>query len=154
MFTTDTARFAQLLLFLSLAVVAAVLSHRLTARLRVPAPALFLAAAALAAAALPGLEARPDRTVERIVTVALICILFDGAYTSAGGDSGPPPLPSWLRASPGRSSQPRPSPRLPPVWPWDAGARRQSLTWGPNVSCTTSATGQNSGAIEYRMVTE
>jgi len=75
---TDTGPFAQLLLFLSLAVVAAVLSNRLTARLRVPAPALFLAAAALAAAALPGLQAPPDRTVERIVTVALICILFDG----------------------------------------------------------------------------
>jgi potassium/hydrogen antiporter len=75
---TDTGPFAQLLLLLSLAAIAAVLSNRLTARLRVPAPALFLAAAALAAAALPGLDAPPERTVERIVTVALLCILFDG----------------------------------------------------------------------------
>jgi potassium/hydrogen antiporter len=75
---TDTGPFAQLLLALSLAAVAAVLSNRLTARLRVPAPALFLAAAALAAAVLPGLSAPPERTVERIVTVALLCILFDG----------------------------------------------------------------------------
>jgi cell volume regulation protein A len=75
---TDTGPFAQLLLLLSLAAIAAVLSNRLTARLRVPAPALFLAAAALAAAALPSLGAPPERTVERIVTVALLCILFDG----------------------------------------------------------------------------
>jgi cell volume regulation protein A len=39
---------------------------------------LFLAAAALATAALPDLFPPPARTVERIVTVALLCILFDG----------------------------------------------------------------------------
>jgi cell volume regulation protein A len=78
MLMTDTGPFAQLLLLLSLAAVAAVLSNRLTARLRIPAPALFLAAAALAAAVFPGLDAPPERTVERIVTVALVCILFDG----------------------------------------------------------------------------
>jgi len=78
MFMTDTGPFAQLLLVVSLAAVAAVLSNRLTARLRVPAPALFLAAAAIAAAALPGLAAPPERFVERIVTVALLFILFDG----------------------------------------------------------------------------
>jgi potassium/hydrogen antiporter len=75
---TDTGPFAQLLLVMSLAAIAAVLSNRLTARLRVPAPALFLAAAAVAAAAVPGVGAPPERTVERIVTVALLCILFDG----------------------------------------------------------------------------
>jgi cell volume regulation protein A len=75
---TDSVSFAQLLLVLSLLAVAAVLSNRLTARLRIPAPALFLAAAAIAAAALPDLKAPPERTVERIVTVALVCILFDG----------------------------------------------------------------------------
>jgi cell volume regulation protein A len=78
MLMTDTVPFAQVLLILSLVAVAAVLSNRLTARLRVPAPALFLAAAAIAAAALPGLKAPPERMVERIVTVALVCILFDG----------------------------------------------------------------------------
>jgi cell volume regulation protein A len=75
---TDIGPFSQVLLLVSLAAVVAVLSNRLTSRLRVPAPALFLAAAALAAAALPGLKAPPERMVERIVTVALICILFDG----------------------------------------------------------------------------
>jgi cell volume regulation protein A len=78
MLMTDTGPFAQLLLILSLVAVAAVLSNRLTARIRVPPPALFLAAAAIAAAVFPGLKAPPERTVERIVTVALICILFDG----------------------------------------------------------------------------
>ena len=75
---TDTVPFAQLLLILSLVAIAAVLSNRLTARMRVPAPALFLVAAALAAAIVPGLNAPPERTVERIVTLALVCILFDG----------------------------------------------------------------------------
>ena len=75
---TDAGPCAQLLLVVSLAAVAAVLSNRLTARLRVPAPALFLAVAAVAAAALPSLVAPPERIVERIVTVALLCILFDG----------------------------------------------------------------------------
>ena len=75
---TDIAPFSQVLLLVSLATVVAVLSNRLTARLRVPAPALFLAAAALAVAVLPGLEAPPERMVERIVTVALVFILFDG----------------------------------------------------------------------------
>ena len=75
---TDIGPFAQVLLLVSLAAVVAVLSNRLTTRLRVPAPALFLAAAAFAAAVFPGLHAPPERTVERIVTVALICILFDG----------------------------------------------------------------------------
>ncbi len=75
---TDTGPFAQLLLLLSLAVIAAVLSNRLTARIRVPAPALFLAGSAIAGAVLPGLVAPPEQTVERIVTVALLCILFDG----------------------------------------------------------------------------
>jgi len=74
---TDTGPFAQLLLVISLAAIAAVLSNRLTAHVRVPAPAMFLAASAVAVA-LPGLGAPPERMVERIVTVALLCILFDG----------------------------------------------------------------------------
>jgi potassium/hydrogen antiporter len=75
---TDIGPFSQVLLFVSLAAVVAVLSNRLTARLRVPAPALFLAVAALAVAVMPGLKAPPERMVERIVTVALVFILFDG----------------------------------------------------------------------------
>src|SRR5665811_2085527 len=55
MLMTYTSPFAQLLLILSL-----------------------VAAAAIAGAVLPGVVAPPERTVERIVTVALVCILFDG----------------------------------------------------------------------------
>jgi len=69
------------MLLVSLAAVAAVLSNRLTTRVRLPAPALFLGAAAAAVAVLPGLDAPPERTVERIVTVALLCILFDGGMS-------------------------------------------------------------------------
>jgi cell volume regulation protein A len=47
-------------------------------RLQVPAPALFLAGAAAAAAVIPSLDAPTHRTVERVVTVALVVILFDG----------------------------------------------------------------------------
>jgi cell volume regulation protein A len=75
---TDIDPYAQLLLVLSLAAVAAVLSNRLTERIRIPTPALFLAVAAIGAAFVPALKAPPERTVERIVTVALVCILFDG----------------------------------------------------------------------------
>lgn len=75
---SDIGPFAQVLLVLSLAAVAAVLSNRLAERIRIPSPALFLTAAAIAVAVLPGLKAPPESTVERIVTVALVSILFDG----------------------------------------------------------------------------
>jgi potassium/hydrogen antiporter len=57
---------------------AAVLSNRLSERLRLPTPVLFLAAAAVTAQLAPSLHHVPQRTVERLVTVALILILFDG----------------------------------------------------------------------------
>ena len=60
----------------------AVLSNRLSERLRLPTPALFLAAAAVTGELAPSL--RHDLTqhsVERLVTVALAVILFDGGLT-------------------------------------------------------------------------
>jgi cell volume regulation protein A len=57
----------------------AVASNRLSERLRLPTPALFLAAAAITAQVAPSLQHHLDqRTVERLVTVALILVLFDG----------------------------------------------------------------------------
>jgi potassium/hydrogen antiporter len=56
----------------------AVLSNRLSERLRVPAPAIFLLCAALASDIWPGLGRLPIPTVEQIVTLALAVILFDG----------------------------------------------------------------------------
>jgi len=57
----------------------AVLSNKLSERLAVPAPAIFLLAAALAGRLFTGLgDELSIRDVERIAVVALIAILFDG----------------------------------------------------------------------------
>ncbi|MDQ3822345.1 MAG: potassium/proton antiporter [Actinomycetota bacterium] len=57
----------------------ALAAYKLTERFPIPAPALFLLAAALASDVFPGLSERlPTKTVERIGVVALIVILFDG----------------------------------------------------------------------------
>ncbi len=62
----------------SLAGVAAVLSSRVSERLRIPAPAFFLVAAAVAADLWPRLGGLSFDAVEHIVSVALAVILFDG----------------------------------------------------------------------------
>jgi cell volume regulation protein A len=74
----DTITFAELLLAVSLAGMVAVLSNRISAFARVPAPLFFLAGAAVAVSVTSRLTAPPERTVERLVTVCLVCILFDG----------------------------------------------------------------------------
>ena len=57
----------------------ALVSTRLTSRLRVPAPVVFLVAAAAISDIFPSLsEPVSTRIVERIGVVALIAILFDG----------------------------------------------------------------------------
>jgi cell volume regulation protein A len=56
----------------------AVLSNRISARVQIPTPAIFLAGAAAVGHVWPHLHAINHRTVERVVTVALIVILFDG----------------------------------------------------------------------------
>jgi cell volume regulation protein A len=66
------------MLLVSLAVVAAVFSNRLSALIRIPAPALFLVVAAVAAQLFPALGKLPHGTAESIVTIALVFILFDG----------------------------------------------------------------------------
>ena len=63
---------------IGIAGIAAVLSNRLSARLRVPAPAFFLICASVAAQLWPRLTALPLSTVERVVSIALAIILFDG----------------------------------------------------------------------------
>jgi cell volume regulation protein A len=75
---SETYHYALLVLLGSAALLAAVLANRLTERLKIPAPLLVLAGAAVAAAVVPSLSTMPERTVERIVTVALVLILFDG----------------------------------------------------------------------------
>src|SRR6201986_715632 len=72
------SRFGLILAVTGLAAVAAVLSNRLSAWLRIPAPAFFLVAAVIAAQFLPAGAVPPGIVVERVVTVALAVILFDG----------------------------------------------------------------------------
>ena len=74
----DTFTFGLLVLSAASAMLVAVQSHRVSERLRVPTPAFFLVAAALSVELVPDLSEPSHRTVERIVTVALVVILFDG----------------------------------------------------------------------------
>jgi len=75
---SDLEPFAWLVLVTAAVGLAAVLSNRLTERLKVPAPALVLIAAAVIVKVVPDVHAPPERTAERLVTVALLCILFEG----------------------------------------------------------------------------
>jgi cell volume regulation protein A len=75
---TDVQSFGLLVLVVAAAGMAAIASHRLSERLQIPTPAFFLAAAAVAAYLVPELHAPPLRTVERVVSIALVVILFDG----------------------------------------------------------------------------
>jgi potassium/hydrogen antiporter len=74
----DVERFAGLLAAVSAVMGLAILSSRLSERLRVPAPALFLVGAAVASDLFPELGRIPIEQVQRIVTVCLVLILFDG----------------------------------------------------------------------------
>ena len=75
---TGTSEFGLVVLVIGLAGIGAVLSNRLSARLRIPAPAFFLICATVAAQLWPGVTLLPFTTVTRIVSVALAIILFDG----------------------------------------------------------------------------
>jgi potassium/hydrogen antiporter len=74
---SDATHFGLDILLVSGALSAALLTAKLSARTSVPAAAVFLVAAAIASDLFPSLQV-PVRTVERIATVALIVILFDG----------------------------------------------------------------------------
>ena len=76
---TDAAEFGRAVLILAVGFAAAILSSRLSEWLRVPAPALFLAAAAVSSDIVPSITPLLSiRDVERICLFALIVILFDG----------------------------------------------------------------------------
>jgi cell volume regulation protein A len=74
----EVHEFGLIVLLISTAFALAVLSSRVSERLRTPGPALFLIAAALLSDAFPSLGDLSIRTVERIGVVALVVILFDG----------------------------------------------------------------------------
>jgi cell volume regulation protein A len=73
----DVTHFGLIVLLSAGALGAALLASKVSARTAIPAPALFLVVAALLSDAFPGLVLSTE-TVERIATLALIVILFDG----------------------------------------------------------------------------
>ncbi len=75
---SDAITFGWLVLAYGVVGLCAVLSNRLSEKLRLPTPALFLAAAAITGQLAPSLHDLPQLAVERTVTIALILILFDG----------------------------------------------------------------------------
>jgi potassium/hydrogen antiporter len=86
---SDSLHFAGLLLLSAGVILAALFSNRLGERLRVPAPALVLVAAAVLVQVVPDLHHPSGRVVEELVTVALVLILFDGGMHIGWGRMRP-----------------------------------------------------------------
>ncbi|HEV7192651.1 MAG TPA: cation:proton antiporter [Jatrophihabitantaceae bacterium] len=74
----DVEPFGLVTFVVALAMLAALASSRISERLGVPAPVVFLVAAAAASNAWTSLGSLSIKTDQRIVTVALVVILFDG----------------------------------------------------------------------------
>ena len=72
----ELAEFGTIVLVISAGGLVALFGRKLTERLPIPAPAIFLLAAAVAPALIPDI-----RTVERVGVIALIVILFDGGMS-------------------------------------------------------------------------
>ncbi|MEO6510012.1 MAG: cation:proton antiporter [Nocardioides sp.] len=74
----DVLPFGVAMAAFSLAGLLAVWSNRFSERIHIPAPALFLFAAAIASDVFPSLGTLPMVDVQRVVTVMLVLLLFDG----------------------------------------------------------------------------
>jgi len=74
----EESTFTLIVLICAAVVLAAVFSNRLTRLLRVPTPAVFLVLAAIAALFLPPFGHSLQVVDQRIVSIALVFILFDG----------------------------------------------------------------------------
>jgi potassium/hydrogen antiporter len=74
----DVAPFALVVAVCALALLAAAGSSRISEYVLIPAPAIFLIAASVCADVFPHLGSLSIRADQRIVTVALVLILFDG----------------------------------------------------------------------------
>jgi len=74
----DVVPFALVVVVAALALLAAVGSSRISEWVRIPTPAIFLVAASICADFVPALGSLSIRADQRIVTVALVLILFDG----------------------------------------------------------------------------
>ncbi len=75
---TDVVAFGAIIAVISVAGLFAVVSNRISERIRIPAPAIFLIVAAIASDVLPALGRFPVVDVQRVVTVMLVMLLFDG----------------------------------------------------------------------------
>lgn len=75
---TETARYALIVLFCGAVGLVAVLANRLIERVKIPVALLVLVGAAVAVHAVPGVQPPSERIVERVLTVALVLVLFDG----------------------------------------------------------------------------
>jgi cell volume regulation protein A len=71
-------RFGAIVLAVGLAAALALVYNRVSGKVRIPAPAVFLLAAAVASNIVPELAHIGITSVQRIVKVALVIILFDG----------------------------------------------------------------------------
>ena len=78
---SESERYGLLLAVAAIAGLAAILSNRLTERIKVPVPALMLVASAVLVKVVPGLDPAPEQVVEEVVTAALVCILFAGGMS-------------------------------------------------------------------------
>lgn len=74
----DGPVFGLIVLCLAAAAGLAIAAERLSRLVRVPTPAIFLLASAVVAQLVPSLHELPHLADERLVTVALVVILFDG----------------------------------------------------------------------------
>lgn len=74
----ETLGYALMILFASAIGLVAVLANRLTERFKIPVPLLVLVGAAVAVRAVPAVQPPTERIVERVITIALVLVLFDG----------------------------------------------------------------------------
>ncbi|WAJ47065.1 cation:proton antiporter [Mycobacterium sp. Aquia_216] len=74
----EPLRYALIVLFCSAVGLVAVLANRLTERAKVPVALLVLVGAAVAVHTVPVVQQPSERTVERVITIALVLVLFDG----------------------------------------------------------------------------
>jgi cell volume regulation protein A len=75
---TETIRYALIVLLCSAVGLVAVLANRLTERVKIPVPLLVLVGAAVAVHSLAAVQPPSERAVERVITIALVLVLFDG----------------------------------------------------------------------------
>jgi cell volume regulation protein A len=81
----DSGSFNLVVLFLALAALGVLATSRVVARLRIPLPIIVLAASAAAVKLLPQVRPQSVTSVGRVVTLALIVLLFHGGMSMGWG---------------------------------------------------------------------